>query len=107
MTETAAEPEVRVVDNPAKSRYEVWLGDRFAGFSEYSFEDDIVTFLHTEVDEAFEGRGLGSRLAAGAIADIRARGLRMRAECPFIGAYIVRHRAEVIDLLARRSSPRG
>lgn len=94
--------DVRVVDNPADERYEIHLGDRLAGISTYDLDGDVITFLHTEVDQHIEGRGLGSRLAAGALADARARGLRVRAECPFIGSYLRRHRAEYADLVDRR-----
>src|SRR5690606_30405131 len=50
-------------------------GDRFeartddgtvAGFAAYERTPGTVIFTHTEVDPAFEGRGVGSALAAGA-----------------------------------------
>jgi predicted GNAT family acetyltransferase len=53
-----------------------------------------VNFVHTEIDPAFEGRGLGSKLAAGALADVRAHGDRIAATCPFIAAYLKRHPEE-------------
>jgi predicted GNAT family acetyltransferase len=61
------------------------------GFSAYRLVSDGIIFTHTEVDPAFEGRGIGSRLAAGALDDVRARGLRMTVKCPFIAAYLRRH----------------
>jgi predicted GNAT family acetyltransferase len=45
-----------------------------------------------------EGRGLGSRLVAGALDDIRARGLRAVPLCPFAAAYARRH-PEYADLV--------
>jgi uncharacterized protein len=98
-----AEPteEVRVVDNPSERRYEAWIGDRVAGVSEYELDGDRMTFVHTEVDPAFEGKGVGGRLAAGALDDARARDLAVIAECPFIAAYLRRHR-EYADLVAPR-----
>jgi predicted GNAT family acetyltransferase len=97
---TAAETDdLTVVDKPAEQRYEAHLGERTVGFSEYRRDRDRVIFLHTEVDPAFEGRGIGGRLAAGALDDVRARGLRMTVKCPFSAAYLLRH-PEYEDLRA-------
>jgi predicted GNAT family acetyltransferase len=87
-----------IVDNPAESRYEARLGDRVVGSSEYEIGEWTITFTHTETDPALEGRGIGSRLAAGALDDVRERGFRVVARCPFIAAWIRRHR-EYADLL--------
>ena len=57
----------------------------------YGLRDGIVTFRHTEVDPSFEGQGLGSALARGALDDARARGLQVKALCPFIASYLKRH----------------
>ena len=95
-----AEPDVvTVADNPAQNRYEARLGDRIVGISAYRVIRGRVVFLHTEVDESMAGRGIGSRLASGALDDVRARGLRVTAKCPFIAAYLRRHR-EYDDLTA-------
>ena len=45
----------------------------------------VITFTHTEVDDAYEGQGLGGTLARYALDDARARGLEVRPLCPFIG----------------------
>lgn len=50
-----------------------------------------MVLIHTEVDPAFEGRGLATKLIAGAIQDIRARGLKLVPVCPFVRAYLRRH----------------
>lgn len=91
--------DLNVADNPAEQRYEARLGDRLVGFSEYHRVRDRLIFLHTEIDAAFEGRGFGGRLAAGALDDVRARGWRMTVKCPFIAAYLRRH-PEYEDLRA-------
>ena len=82
-----------VEDNPAAQRYEARLDDRVVGFSEYRHVRGRVIFFHTEVDEAFEGKGIGSHLAAGTLDDIRARGLLITVKCPFLAAYLKRHPA--------------
>ena len=87
----AVETEPRVVDNPKQRRYELWVGQRRAGFIEYLSEPGVVVMVHTEVDPAFEGQGLGDRLVAGALDDLRARGLKLLPLCPFVRAYLGRH----------------
>ena len=91
--------EVRVVDNPAEHRYEVYLGEERAGFVTYRLERNHITFVHTEVDDRFEGHGLAHRLAHEALTDVRVRWLRVIAQCPFIKRYIAEH-PEYQDLLA-------
>ena len=89
-----------VVDNPDQNQFEGRLDGRVVAHSEYEMAPGVITFLHTEVDPAFEGQGLGSALASNALDDVRARGLQVVARCPFIAAYIRRHR-EYRDLLLR------
>jgi uncharacterized protein len=89
----------RVVDNPDGRRYELWLGETLAGFIDYRTEPGTVMLLHTEVDPAFEGQGLGARLVAGALDDLRSRGLKLVPLCPFVRAYLRRH-PEQADLVA-------
>jgi uncharacterized protein len=88
-----------VANNPEQSRYEVYVDDERAGYVRYLRGPGYVDFLHTEVDPKFEGQGVGSRLAAGALDDVRASRMRVVATCPFIAAYLRRH-PEQADLLA-------
>ncbi len=92
--------EIRVADNPAQLRYELRLGDTLAGFIAYRSEPGALVLVHTDVDPAFEGRGLGARLVSGALEDIRARGLGLVPLCPFVAAYLRRH-PEYTDLVVR------
>ncbi len=48
-------------------------------------------FTHTEVEEAAEGHGVGSRLAHDALEHARATGQQVVALCPFVRAYLARH----------------
>ena len=94
---------VTVAVNEAASRYEITVGDgEPAGFAEYRLGADgegTITFTHTVIDDAFEGRGLGGRLARGALDDVRSRGLRVVARCEFIRGWIEKH-PDYADLLA-------
>ena len=82
---------LRVTDHPDDARYEARLGDELAGFSAYRLTNGQITFTHTEVDDAYEGQGVGSALARYALDDARERGLAVVPRCPFIAAWIERH----------------
>jgi predicted GNAT family acetyltransferase len=96
----AAADVVTFRDNPDESRYEVLLDGALAGIILYRERPGVVTLVHTEVRAEFEGRGLGARLVAFALGDIRERGLRLVPLCPFVSAYLERH-PEDADLVAR------
>ncbi|HEY2316677.1 MAG TPA: GNAT family N-acetyltransferase [Solirubrobacteraceae bacterium] len=91
--------EIAVTDNPEAARYEITADGERAGFVTYRLIPGAIAFLHAEVDPARERRGLGSRLVAGALDDARARGLRVRAVCPFVAWFIENHEAYQ-DLMA-------
>jgi uncharacterized protein len=86
-----APEEAEVVDVPEANRYELRLGGRLIGIAAYRRRNGRIAFTHTEVDESCEGRGFGSRLAAGALADARRNGLAIVPLCPFIASYVEQH----------------
>jgi predicted GNAT family acetyltransferase len=88
-----------VRDNSAERRYELHVGGEVAGFIRYVLSPTSITLVHTDVAPAHEGHGAGSRLVAGALDDIRARGLGVVPVCPFVRAYIERH-PEYADLVS-------
>lgn len=87
-----------VTDNSSMHRYELRQDDQLAGRAEYNLLQGAVLFTHTEVAPAFEGRGIGSRLARAALDDVRARGLHAIPQCQFIAGYIRKH-PEYLDLV--------
>lgn len=79
-------------DNAAESRFEAYVDGELAGFSAYELSDGVITFTHTEIDDAFEGHGVGSTLVRQALDQVRADGeLRVRALCPFVRTWIDKH----------------
>lgn len=78
-------------NNPGKRRYEAVVDGEIAGFLFYQERDGPLALIHTEVAEEFEGRGIGSRLAAGALDEARERGVRVIPVCPFVRGYLERH----------------
>jgi uncharacterized protein len=91
---------IAVQDNPGESRYELLLDERVVGEILYRLTPDHIVLLHTEVLPSLESKGLGARLVAGALDDIRVRGLRVVPFCPFVRAYIRRH-PDYADLVVR------
>lgn len=82
-------PSVR--DNPAMSRFELDL-DGAVAVAEYELRDGVMVFTHTRTPPELQGRGAASKLIHGALLAARARGLKVRAECSFVVAYLKRHR---------------
>jgi uncharacterized protein len=89
-----------VSNNNREYRYEIWADGEMAGYTQYALLRGRIAFLHTEIYEAFEGMGLGTRLARGALEDARARGVVVEPYCPFIAHFIERHLDEYRDLVA-------
>ena len=96
--EPVPEPEARIVDAPERKRFELIVGDRVVGFTQYRLGDTWISLDHTEIDPSLEGRGYGSKLAAGVLEATRERGLRAIVVCPFISAYLRRHRDDYPDV---------
>jgi uncharacterized protein len=94
----------RVVDAPTRLRYEVLVGDQLAGFVQYQRSTKEVALIHTEIDPAFEGHGLGSRLIREALEDSRRHGREVLPYCPFVKAFVKRH-AEYLELVPEERRP--
>lgn len=92
------EEEEAVRNNAAESRYELEV-DGFMALAAYHLRGGAIVFTHTEVPDALEGQGVASRLIRGALADARARQLKVVPICSFVATYIDRH-PEQQDLLA-------
>ncbi|MFC7490386.1 MULTISPECIES: GNAT family N-acetyltransferase [unclassified Knoellia] len=97
--------DVVVTNNPDAKRYEAHLDGTLAGFAEYQLTDELIVFTHTEVDPAFEGKGVGSALARYALDEVRDAGTRkVLPLCPFIKGWIQRHRDYVPIVYGTRPS---
>jgi uncharacterized protein len=69
-----------------------------AGLAAYRMQPGLIAFVHTEVDDAFEGHGVGSILVREALDDARRRRLEVLPFCPFVNSFIEGHR-EYLDLV--------
>ncbi|HEV7165404.1 MAG TPA: GNAT family N-acetyltransferase [Gammaproteobacteria bacterium] len=87
-----------VQDNQAKNRFELHTAG-ITAFITYIKEGKVYSLVHEEVPEEASGKGIGSALAKGALDLLRSRGEKVIPRCPFIAAYMLRHK-ETQDLLA-------
>lgn len=84
--------EVEVRDNTEERRFEGYVEGQLAGFVAYDLTDGGITIMHTEVDDAYEGQGVGSSLVRQVLDRIRADGeLKLTVLCPFVNAWLRRH----------------
>jgi predicted GNAT family acetyltransferase len=88
----AVAERIEMADAPERERYELSLDGDVAGYSAYRARPDLIAFVHTEVDERLQGRGLADRLIRFALEDARTRGLAVLPFCPFVKAFIEHHR---------------
>lgn len=87
-----------VTDHPENGRFEIAVDGELAGFAMYHAVGDNLDFTHTEIDDRFEGRGLGSLLIKAALEATRERGMGVLPHCPFVKSYIERH-GEYLELV--------
>ena len=95
---TAPAADIRVVDVPERSRFEVLVDGEIAGFTEYRRRPGLIVFIHTLIDPRFEGQGLGSQLVRTALSGARSDRLSVLPFCPFVRSYIAGH-TEYLDLV--------
>jgi predicted GNAT family acetyltransferase len=93
----------RTVWSPAQERFTGREGSP-TGVCSSSFSGayralpDRMVITHSEIDDAYQGRGLAGRLTRGALDDIRAKGLLVIPRCPYTASYIRKH-PEYVDLV--------
>ena len=90
--------QIVVTDAPERKRFEVSVDGEVAGYLVYRLRPGLIALIHTEVEQRFEGRGLGGRLARFALEQARAEGLAVLPFCPFVNAWMQRH-GEFNDLV--------
>ncbi len=102
----ADNPNVSVTRNDGAGRYEIAVGDAapltddaatpttVAGYTAFQESETHIAFTHTELDDAYQGQGLASQLAAYALADAVSRNLVIIPLCPYMERYLRRHPIE-------------
>jgi predicted GNAT family acetyltransferase len=89
-----------VVDNARASRYELAVDGAVAVLDYKDSPLGHRLLIHTEVPDALQGRGIGSELVEGVLAQARADRRRVVPVCGFVKSFIERH-PEYEDVVAR------
>jgi predicted GNAT family acetyltransferase len=97
---------ITVRDNPTEHRYEIQDGDQLAGFCEYKLTQHKIAFTHTQIDPAFNGRGLAHQLVTEELDDARRRGLAVLPFCPYVRKVIAREPDRFLDLVPAKDRAR-
>lgn len=87
-----------VVDAPARSRFEMAVGDQVC-IADYRLQGGRMLITHVETPPELRGGGHAARLMEGALTIVRERKLKVTPLCSYAAAYMRRH-PEYSDLLA-------
>ena len=90
--------ELGVTDNPEQARFEIREDGELAGFVQYRRNGDEITFIHTQTDRRFRGRGVAGRLVSAVLDAAGKEGLDVIPRCPFVRDWIDDH-PEYLDLV--------
>ena len=89
-----------VVHNATSRQFEIRADTGDAAVLTYVKRGDTLDLMHTRVPRELEGQGYGGALAKAALDYARAHGFRIIPTCPFVSAYLRRHK-EYADLVQR------
>ncbi len=96
-------------EDPDNFRFVAEDGDTIAGQALYMKRGGRHVFVHTEVDEAYGGQGVGSGIVKCALDAMAASHTPVLPLCPFFARYIREHPeyAELVDteLMERIDTP--
>ncbi len=82
---------IDVRNDRQRMRYEIFEDGALAGFVQYNIRGGRLLLVHTEIDKAYGGRGLATKLTEAALADARERDLYVVPVCPFVERFIEHH----------------
>ena len=92
-------PEVTLLHNAARSRYEAVLDGQVVAFADYEVTGSIVVLPHTVTTPALRGRGHAGRVVRFALDEIRTSGRKVIPRCWYVARFIDEH-PEYADLVA-------
>jgi broad specificity phosphatase PhoE/predicted GNAT family acetyltransferase len=79
--------------------FTITVDGQTVGVVAFADRGDRRVFVHTEVDDAFQGRGLATILVQEAIKSTRADGLRVVAVCQMVATFLHKHKEfdDIVD----------
>lgn len=90
-----------VADAVDRERFEITVGGEVVGFAEYHRTPSAISFVHTEIDPAHAGEGLGGELIGAALDAAKAEGKPVLPYCPFVRHFIQTH-PDYVELVPER-----
>lgn len=93
-----------IAHNADRYRYEILIDGEVVGLSKYRDSNGQREFRHTEINEAFQGRGLATQLIRWALDDTREADLRIVASCPMVAGFVAKHH-DYDDILDAAGTP--
>lgn len=94
-----------VRDDPDQARYEIDLDGTVVGFAEYTRSDGRITFTHTEVGQAYGGRGLAGELVRFALDRALEEAAQVIPLCSFVRKVIADDPDRYLDLVPEAERP--
>ena len=88
-----------LTDDTGASRFELHIDGELAAFEDYTLDDGVISFDHTEALDGFEGTGAARQLAERILDEARRRGLDVLPVCPYIASFIGKHPETYLDLV--------
>jgi predicted GNAT family acetyltransferase len=86
----SAVPDMTVANNETEQRFEITIDGERAELT-YRRRGDRLILVHTEVPDAFEGRGIGGDLVQAAVDYAIETGLTIVPQCRFARGWLERH----------------
>ena len=78
----------------ADRQFEITVDGKLAGKTQFFEQDGKRVFFHTEVDDAYAGRGLAAVLVRTALDETRADGLTAVPVCPYVAGFLKKNEQE-------------
>ncbi|WP_374461672.1 GNAT family N-acetyltransferase [Chryseobacterium taeanense] len=95
--------EVKHNNNEKNGNFEAFIDGNYAGLMTYTWAgDDRFIIDHTEVEEAYNGKGVGKEMLLSAVDFARENGKTIIPLCPFAKATFQKHE-ELQDVLVNKT----
>ncbi|MGE2728176.1 GNAT family N-acetyltransferase [Mycolicibacterium vaccae] len=83
-------------------RFSITVDGRTVGYADFYDRDGTRVFPHTEVDRAYQGRGLATILVREALEATRQAGLQVLPQCWMVAEFIEKN-PDFADLVQRKA----
>ena len=82
---------LEVTKNEERERFEARVDGKLTVVEYQMLSEDVIDFVHTEVPEELQGRGIADHMAHEVLEYAREHRLEVVPQCPYVADYIRRH----------------